>query len=86
MNADFPTFDPVEVAQFCQFWLTLTGVDHITLVSIRPDAGTDARTFHRGDDYEMATWVGEAQRAGRNVIFSRTEPSPTAPARPPRTK
>jgi hypothetical protein len=30
MNADVPTFDPVEVAQFCQFWLTLTGVDDLT--------------------------------------------------------
>ncbi len=76
MNADVPTFDPVEVAQFCQFWLTLTGVDHITLVSIQPDAGTDARTFHRGDDYEMATWVGEAQRAGRNVYFQPNETFP----------
>ena len=82
MYASSPTYDLTEVAQFLNFWMTVTGVGHVTLVSIQPDAGTDARTFHRSDDYEMATWVGEAQRAGRNVYFQPNETFPDCASKP----
>ena len=82
MNACAPTNDLIEVAQFVTFWMTVTGVGHITLVSIQPDAGTDTRTFHRGDDYAMSVWIAEAQRAGRNIYFQPNETFPDCASKP----
>ena len=81
MNASAPTYDLIEVAQFVNFWMTVTGVGHITLVSIQPDAD-HARTFHHGDDHEMATWIADAQRAGRNIYFQPNETFPECASKP----
>ncbi len=85
MNADVPSFDLIEVAQFVMFWMTVTGVGHVTLVAILPDGPTTARTFHRGDDHEMATWVADAQRAGRNIYFQPNETFPDCASKPAKT-
>jgi hypothetical protein len=45
MNANTPTYDLVEVAQFTLRWMMATGVSHITLVSILPDGPTTARNL-----------------------------------------
>ena len=82
MNACAPTNDLIEVAQFVTFWMTVTGVGHVTLVSIQPDAGTDTRTFQRGDDYAMSVWIADAQRAGRNIYFQPNETFPDCARKP----
>src|ERR1700753_1673794 len=86
MNASVPTFDLVETAQFTTFWMTVVDVGHITLISIQPDAGTETRTFHRGDDFEMATWIANAQRAGRNVYFQPNETFPNCSSKPSKSE
>jgi hypothetical protein len=82
MNASAPTYDLTEVAQFVTLWMTVTGVNHITLVSIQPDAGTDTRTFQRRDDYAMSAWIADAQRGGRNVYFQPNETFPECASKP----
>ncbi len=82
MNASTPTYDLIEVARFVTFWMTVTGVGHITLVSIQPDAGTDTRTFQRGDNHEMAAWIANAQRGGQNVYFQPNETFPNCASKP----
>jgi hypothetical protein len=85
MNADVPSFDVIEVSQFVNFWMMVTGVDHVTLVAILPDGPTTARTFHRGDDPEMATWIADAQRRGRNIYFQPNETFPDCASKPAKT-
>ena len=82
MNASTPTYDLTEVAQFVTFWMMVTGVYHITLVAILPDGPTTARTFQRGDDHEMATWVTDAQRAGQNIYWQANETFPECASKP----
>jgi hypothetical protein len=82
MNVSTPTYDLTEIAQFVTFWMTVTGVGHITLVAILPDGPTTTCTFLRADNHGMSTWIGDAQRAGRNIYFQPNETFPDCASKP----
>ena len=72
-NAAAPQLNPRECTQFLTFWLEVTEMPCVTLVSIVPDGATVAKTFMRRDLDAAAVWVATQQKNGRNVYFQPNE-------------
>ena len=73
MNAEAPTYDRAECAQFISFWCEVTGAPHITLTAITPDGPTTTATFSLADTQKAGEWIARYQGGGRNIYFQVNE-------------
>jgi AAA domain len=81
LNAEMPTLNLIECAQFIQFWTDVTDVPHVTLIAIIPDGDISARTFACGDEH-VGEWIEARQKAGCNVYFQPNETKPDCRGKP----